>query len=130
MNFPYVRIIIQVPYEILNKKFRLAQKTLDREFNQFQNATSELEKKLSGGSTAGEITKLLGGVVERLQVLKRKADESISEELAAGYVCKRRLEHLKQNIYQPISEIPEVKHATENQWKKVKFVLRVQCQKY
>lgn len=40
---------------------------------------------------------LLGGMVEKLQVLKRKADESISEELAASNVCKRRLEHLKEH---------------------------------
>lgn len=36
-------------------------------------------------------------MVEKLQVLKRKADESISEELAASNVCKRRLEHLKEH---------------------------------
>lgn len=39
-----------------------------------------------------------GGVVEKLGILKRKAEESISEELSAGFVCKRRLEHLKQNV--------------------------------
>lgn len=76
------------------------------------------------GSTAGEITKLLGGVVERLQVLKRKADESISEELAAGYVCKRRLEHLKQNIFPPSTPSTEVKNAAVNQWKKVRFLIK------
>lgn len=39
----------------------------------------------------------LGGMVEKLQVLKRKADESISEELTASNVCKRRLDHLKEH---------------------------------
>lgn len=39
---------------------------------------------------------LIGGMVERLQVLKRKAEESIFEELGAAYVCKRRLDHLKE----------------------------------
>ena len=36
-------------------------------------------------------------MVEKLQVLKRKAEESISEELTASNVCKRRLEHLKEH---------------------------------
>lgn len=108
--------MFQVPYEILNKKFRIAQKTLDRELSQIQNAASELERGLASGS-AGEITRLIGGVVERLQVLKRKADESISEELSAGYVCKRRLDHLKQNVSVPEST-QEMQLASVNQWKK------------
>lgn len=104
-----------MPYEILNKKFRIAQKTLDRELSQIQNAASELEKGLTG--SAGEISRLIGGVVERLQVLKRKADESISEELSAGYVCKRRLDHLRQNINASPGTY-EVQLAANNQWKK------------
>lgn len=86
-----------MPYEVLNKKFRIAQKTLDREMSHVQSAAAELEKNLSI-KNAGEISKLIGGVVEKLQVLKRKAEESISEEIQAGYVCKRRLEHLKQHV--------------------------------
>ncbi|XP_012255512.2 E3 ubiquitin-protein transferase MAEA [Athalia rosae] len=91
---------LKVPYELLNKKFRSAQKTLDREVSHVQTAASELEKGLVGESTgvaSGEITRLLGGVVARLQVLKRKAEESIAEELQAGMVCKRRLDHLKEH---------------------------------
>lgn len=109
----------QVPYEILNKKFRIAQKTLDRELSQMQNVATELEKGLAEG-TVGDITRLLGGVVERLQVLKRKADESILEELSAGYECKRRLDHLRQSVATP--PIPyEVQLAATNQWKKVRL---------
>jgi macrophage erythroblast attacher len=67
----------------LNKKFRVAQKNLDREYQSFQNVATELERGLSGGES-GEITRLLGGVADRLQVFKRKAEESISEELNAG----------------------------------------------
>uniref|UniRef100_A0A0K8TQK5 E3 ubiquitin-protein transferase MAEA n=1 Tax=Tabanus bromius TaxID=304241 RepID=A0A0K8TQK5_TABBR len=89
---------LKVPYEILNKKFRIAQKTLDRELNQVQNAALEVEKGCANGSSVGEIRRLLGGVVERLQVFKRKADESFADELNATNVCKRRLEHLKQNV--------------------------------
>ena len=65
-----------------------------------QTAATELEKGLKTNGTTiktGEITRLLGGVVARLQVLKRKAEESIAEELQAGMVCKRRLDHLKEH---------------------------------
>lgn len=63
----------QVPYELLNKKFRAAQKTLDREVSHVQAAALDLEKGLQDESVgAGEISRLLGGMVERLQVFKRK----------------------------------------------------------
>ncbi|XP_063222966.1 E3 ubiquitin-protein transferase MAEA [Bacillus rossius redtenbacheri] len=84
---------LKVPYELLNKKFRAAQKQLDREVSHVQAAALELER----GLQSGHLGRLLGGVVERLHLLKRKADESISEELEAANVCKRRLEHLKEH---------------------------------
>ena len=112
----------------------MTQKTLDRELNAIlQTATSELEKGLENSEAppiVGNITKLLDGVVEKLQVLKRKSEESISEELSAGYVCKRRLEHLKQNVKpQNFSQMREAEEdeesqisiAAENQWKKIRL---------
>lgn len=53
---------------------------------------------------------LLGGVVEKLQTLKRKAHESITEELQASMVCKRRLEHLKEHANTAPSVV--------NQWRR------------
>ncbi|CAG9760504.1 unnamed protein product [Ceutorhynchus assimilis] len=89
---------LKVPYEILNKKFRMAQKSLDREVSHVQQSVAEVEKCLSGKEVkASEITHLLGGVEEKLQILKRKAEESIAEEMNASNVCKRRLEHLKDH---------------------------------
>lgn len=104
---------LKVPYELLNKKFRSAQKSLDREVSHVQAATNELEKGLKGNGAivaTGEITRLLGGVVARLQVLKRKAEESIAEELQAGMVCKRRLDHLKEHANTAPSAV--------NQWRR------------
>ena len=54
----------QVPYEILNKKFRITQKTLDRELNAILQY-SELEKGLvldenSSAPLVSDITLLLG----------------------------------------------------------------------
>lgn len=102
-----------MPYELLNKKFRSAQKTLDREVSHVQAAANELEKGLQGngsGVATGEITRLLGGVVARLQVLKRKAEDSIVDELQAVMVCKRRLDHLKEHANTAPSAV--------NQWRR------------
>ncbi|KAJ8952131.1 hypothetical protein NQ318_018467 [Aromia moschata] len=109
---------LKVPYEILNKKFRTAQKTLDREVSHVQQAASEIEKALSDYQEvkAKDITSLLGGMVEKLQVLKRKAEESISEELAASNVCKRRLEHLKEHNTLTLSG--NVSQGAFNQWRR------------
>lgn len=86
---------LKVPYELLNKKFRQAQKNVDREISHVQSVTSELEKCFQKTTNVGEVTKLLDGMVEKLGVLKRKAEESIGEELDAAQSCKRRLDHLK-----------------------------------
>ncbi|XP_044727245.1 E3 ubiquitin-protein transferase MAEA isoform X2 [Chrysoperla carnea] len=108
---------LKVPYEFLNKKFRAAQKTLDREVSHVQQAALEIEKGLEGEKlAAGDITRLLGGMVEKLQVLKRKADESISEELQAGYVCKRRLDHLKEHA--TTTATGEISQGALNQWRR------------
>ncbi|KAI4461599.1 macrophage erythroblast attacher-related [Holotrichia oblita] len=107
---------LKVPYEILNKKFRTAQKTLDREVAHVQQAALEIERGISGDNIkTKDITTLLGGMVEKLQVLKRKAEESIAEELQATNVCKRRIEHLKEHGTQ--SPNGNVSQAALNQWK-------------
>lgn len=63
----------QVPYDVLNKKFRLAQKTLDREVCHVTTAVSELERVLfTDNRSASHISSLLGGVVEKLSSFKRK----------------------------------------------------------
>lgn len=120
-----------MPYEILNKKFRMTQKTLDRELSAIlQTATTDLERGLDQSEPiVGNIAKLLDGVVDKLQILKRKAEESIGEELAAGFVCKRRLEHLKQNVRpqqnkrdaEDDPEESQISIASENQWKKIRL---------
>lgn len=62
-----------MPYEILNKKFRAAQKNIDREVSHVQSVTLDLEKELSKSPPyMNDITKILGGVVEKLNILKRK----------------------------------------------------------
>ncbi len=84
----------QVPYELLNKKFRSVQKILDREITL---TTSDCSTTLLSQPTATgeEVDTLLSGVSGRLVSLKRKADEAVREEIECVQACKTRLEHLK-----------------------------------
>ncbi|VFV35122.1 proliferation-inducing gene 5 [Lynx pardinus] len=86
-----------VPYETLNKRFRAAQKNIDRETSHVTMVVAELEKTLSGCPAVDSVVSLLDGVVEKLSVLKRKAVESIQAEDESAKLCKRRIEHLKEH---------------------------------
>ncbi|KAB7496490.1 Macrophage erythroblast attacher [Armadillidium nasatum] len=89
---------LKVPYEVLNKRFRLAQKSIDRELCHVTNAVSELEKVLiSDTKDKNQITSLIGGVMEKLNSFKRKAEDVTQEEIECGRVIKRRVEHLKEH---------------------------------
>ncbi|XP_077283608.1 E3 ubiquitin-protein transferase Katazuke [Arctopsyche grandis] len=111
---------LKVPYEIFNKKYRQAQKTLDSEVRQVQNVVNEIESGLNKENVpAEEITRLLGGMVERLQTMKRKASEAVHEELRAGCVCKRRLEHLKEHA--EAAADANTLPASLNQWRKIRL---------
>ncbi|XP_044304106.1 E3 ubiquitin-protein transferase MAEA isoform X3 [Varanus komodoensis] len=101
---------LKVPYETLNKRFRAAQKNIDRETSHVTMVVAELEKTLSGCPAVDSVVSLLDGVVEKLSVLKRKAVESIQAEDESAKLCKRRIEHLKEHS----SDQP----AAANMWKK------------
>lgn len=82
-----------------------------------QQAATEIEKTIAGeNAKTKDITCLLGGMVEKLQVLKRKAEESISEELQATNVCKKRIEHLKEHASATSSG--KVSAGSVNQWRR------------
>jgi macrophage erythroblast attacher len=63
---------VKVPYELLNKKFRAAQKNIDREVSRIQSAANELEKCLQRSATLNELTQALDNVADKLMLLKRK----------------------------------------------------------
>lgn len=101
----------------MNKKFRTTQKTLDREVSHIQQTASEIEKTIAEDHVRPkDITILLGGMVEKLQVLKRKAEESISEELQATNVCKKRIDHLKEHA--TLTSSGGVSQGGVNQWRR------------
>ncbi|KAG8004294.1 Macrophage erythroblast attacher, partial [Nibea albiflora] len=111
-------------YETLNKRFRAAQKNIDRETSHVTMVVAELEKTLSSFPVVDSVVSLLDGVVEKLSALKRKhsdsslllnvrdlqAAESIQAEDESAKLCKRRIEHLKEHS----SDQP----ASINLWKK------------
>uniref|UniRef100_A0A8C1U989 E3 ubiquitin-protein transferase MAEA n=1 Tax=Cyprinus carpio TaxID=7962 RepID=A0A8C1U989_CYPCA len=101
---------LKVPYETLNKRFRAAQKNIDRETSHVTMVVAELEKTLSSFPVVDTVVSLLDGVVEKLSALKRKAAESIQAEDESAKLCKRRIEHLKEHS----SDQP----ASVNVWKK------------
>lgn len=112
--------MFQVPYEILNKKYRINQKNLDREVSQISQVAATIESSVTGENVhTSNITKLLGGMVERLQVLKRKAEEGISDEVRTTNVCKRRLEHLKE--HGTLSSTEDASRGLLNQWKRTRM---------
>lgn len=108
---------------------------MDRELNVIlQTAASELEKGLDSQANVGNITKLLDGVIEKLNVLKRKSEESICDEIFSANVCKKRLEHIKQNVSnassfhnkmqidgEDQSNESQIALAAANQWKKIRL---------
>lgn len=123
---------IQVPYELLNKKFRTVQKVLDREISHVNSSLSELTSCTNKQSlTQHEITTVLDGVTQRLTSLKRKvtgksgdyhmtqviyfqAEEGLDEEIECSRLCKTRLDHLK--AYASCEQSDGVLNA----WKKVR----------
>ena len=60
---------------MLNKKFRTAQKSIDREISHTQQGAVELEECLKTAGSVGEMKRVLDGVVEKLTALKRKVKE-------------------------------------------------------
>ena len=62
-----------MPYEILNKKFRASQKTLDREVALIANASNELTTCVSKPSvTVEDVSGILDGISKKLTNMKRK----------------------------------------------------------
>ena len=64
---------LKVPYEILNKKFRISQKTLDREISYVQGSVAQIEEyiKHCEGDVSG-IPNLLESLEESLTKLAEK----------------------------------------------------------
>ena len=92
---------LKVPYEILNKKFRMAQKSLDREVSHVTSSIGEVEKLLSTEENQNETVKAtlsqkLDTIKEQLMQMKSKSSDIISEEIEVSDTIKKRCQHLKK----------------------------------
>eukprot|EP00118_Oscarella_pearsei_P010096 m.60521 g.60521 ORF g.60521 m.60521 type:complete len:411 (+) comp34934_c0_seq4:22-1254(+) len=93
---------LKVPYEILNKKFRISQRVIDREVTYVTTATNELSDQLIRDGrkpTVTEAVASIDGVVEKLRNLKRKAEECFDQEEECLRLCKTRLDHLEEYAF-------------------------------
>ena len=91
-------ILEQVPYELLNKKFRAVQKALDREVVQINSTSADLTQSKSSGVTMSSVSGILSHMEQKITSLKRKAEESLEEEIEYAQLCKKRIDHLKSYI--------------------------------
>lgn len=92
---------LKVPYEVLNKRYRVSQKVIDREVSHLNQSLQDLKNS----KDLSNVHRALNNVVENLQVVKRKADESMLDEQDAAQVCKRRLDHLKGMFELPYNDV-------------------------
>lgn len=107
---------LKVPYEMLNKRFRIAQKTLDREVHTLNGCFKEIEDRCStttSNPSSNEVVSMLDGVIDRLRSAKRKATDAIEKEEFSSNLCKRRVQHLKQHA-SPIQSVVA-------EWKTTRF---------
>ncbi|CAG7681241.1 unnamed protein product [Allacma fusca] len=173
---------LKVPYEVLNKKFRAAQKVLDREATYVSQAGLEIEKLMSNmppvtisatdpedtvieglcknsdsvlssstlenmddasesnsnttdksspsdefkfkgrGPKGKDVSKMLGVLVERLVSLKRKAGDSIADELEVARAVRKRVQHLKGYNPTPEGVVAPVSQCLNNaNWRRTRL---------
>ena len=89
---------LKVPYEILNKKFRSAQKVLDREVSHVTSSLGEVDRVLGEVVDRVAITQQLDNIKEQLVQLKSKGGESIIEETRIAEVGQNLTVHLPEIV--------------------------------
>lgn len=98
---------LKVPYEMLNKRYRISQKNIDREVSHLNQSLQQLKPTSQMGMmvAAIKIQSVLDNVVENLKNFKRKADDYLNDELEAAQICKKRLNHLKGIFELPYNDV-------------------------
>eukprot|EP00095_Tigriopus_kingsejongensis_P006994 snap_masked-scaffold430_size173499-processed-gene-0.6 protein:Tk06994 transcript:snap_masked-scaffold430_size173499-processed-gene-0.6-mRNA-1 annotation:"erythroblast macrophage protein emp" len=86
---------LKVPYEMLNKRFRGAQKTIERETAHAGLALNALERNLHSPENVADLAKSLHVLVERMEHFQSKSEEAVQSELAVMENLKQRLAYLK-----------------------------------
>ena len=109
---------LKVPYEMLNKKFRIAQKNLDREVSHVTGSLADLEKMM--GDQQMEVDRVafsqkLNVIKEQLMQMKSKGGEILVSECDVAENIKKRCQHLKVGCDDNLEEV-EKKH-----WRKTRL---------
>ncbi|KAJ3340024.1 GID complex subunit containing RING finger motif [Gonapodya sp. JEL0774] len=116
--------LISVPLEQIRKTLRTSQRLTERELTQLATQASELAAKAAPapgsdgtgtgtddaekkGVTAEEAAAQLNSMIERMQKLKRKLQETKSDESASLSRTRHRLSHLDELASVPSSDSPE-----------------------
>lgn len=81
------------------------------------NTVTDSSSSSSEGITVEAISGLISGVIDKLNAFKRKATESMADEMDASNSCKRRLEHVKEYALKANSTVPS-DIAAVNKWKR------------
>lgn len=120
---------LKIPYELLNKKFRNAQKTIDRESSYLQNSIKELNDLLANSRkqmmTADQLINALTSILIRLRSMKRKVYDSIQDEIDAVRACKSKLDHYVEychmkNLRKTFTDNNEIKEKI-NEWQQIRL---------
>ncbi len=88
---------LKVPYESLNKRFRSAQKVIEREVTYALGAVEDVERALTDQQPSAErCVAAIDTLLERLEACDAKTREAVDAEVAAAENCKLRLQHLRR----------------------------------
>jgi len=113
---------IKVPYETLNKRYRHAQKQIDRDSAQLLASVAELDKSTQSATTVDSLKRVL----ERAMTLKRKARELRDDEIECLQAVKRRVDHLKDYDKSSLSKM-EIWRRQRYERILVDFLFRTRC---
>ncbi|CAF3893386.1 unnamed protein product [Rotaria magnacalcarata] len=113
---------IKVPYETLNKRYRHAQKQIDRDSAQLIASVAELDRSTQSATTIDSLKRVL----ERAMTLKRKARELRDDEIDCLQAVKRRVDHLKEYDRSSLSKM-EIWRRQRYERILVDFLFRTRC---
>ncbi|KAI1701880.1 macrophage erythroblast attacher [Ditylenchus destructor] len=97
--------LLKVPYELLNKKFRASQKTIDQYNYFFKKDGAALENKLKSKTAPIPLSEVADDVQKlyaRMATFQAESEKATSEEIEAAENLLQRADYLKQGT----SDIP------------------------
>ncbi|KRX18190.1 Macrophage erythroblast attacher [Trichinella nelsoni] len=99
---------LKVPYEVLNKKFRMTQKALDRDATRIGDCLNEIEKLLRNPVVnANDLNPWTVQLEEKLRALQEKLHDNVQQEVQAMDAINTRIDHLKIGVGSVSSDCKE-----------------------